>query len=63
MAWVVATILVVFGKIDGQEWMVVTSFYLVVQGVVDAKSFIQSYFSKSSSIASSTVFDVNTPVS
>lgn len=44
--WIMATILLWFGKLDGQSWMFITIIYLVVQGVIDAKSAIETYLKK-----------------
>ena len=46
MVWLIATVLLWFGKLDGNSWMFISMIYLITQGVIDAKILIDAYTKK-----------------
>jgi len=46
MVWLIATVLLWFGKLDGNAWMFISIIYLVMQGVIDAKTLMEIYYKK-----------------
>jgi len=46
MVWILATIALFLGKIDGQEWMFISLMYIFAQGVIDAKILFEYFKNK-----------------
>jgi len=43
MVFFIATLLISFGKIDSADWTYIAIAYIVIQGLVDAKSIIDKF--------------------
>ena len=44
LAWIVATVLVIMGSINGSEWVLLTSFFIGAEIAEKYKDILEKYF-------------------